>query len=147
MSESETFPIADRCECDFSRQTLKRSCMLKHKADIESLFRTGRKTNIEYIRFTYRKYDAEIAHGNVRIFVSAPKKYFRHAVDRNLMKRRMREAIRKNLHDLRKYCFENNICIDIAFVMQSNIIRDYTDVERIIVLFLRKIYSDIYEKI
>lgn len=147
MSVSETFPIADRCECDFSRQTLKRSCMLKHKSDIEKLFRTGRKANVEYIRHTYIKYSATSSQSGVRIFVSAPKKYFHHAVDRNLMKRRMREAIRKNLSDMRKCCAENNIGVDIAFVMQSNIIRDYADVERIIVISLQKILNDIYEKV
>ena len=88
----------------------------------------------------------ESPQGLVRIFVSAPKKYLHHAVDRNLMKRRMREAIRKNLSEMRKAAAENNICIDIAFVFQSNNIQDYSDVERIIVLSLTKIYSEVYEK-
>jgi len=132
---------------DFLRQTLKRSSMLKHKTDIETLFRKGKKANIEYIRHTYRKYSATSSYGEVRIFVSAPKKYFHHAVDRNLIKRRMREAIRKNLQKMRKACAENNTTIDIAFVYQTNIINNYSDIERIIVLSLRKIYSEVYEKI
>ena len=132
---------------DFSRQTLKRSSMLKHKVDIENLFRKGRKANIEYVRHTYIKYSATSSQGEVRIFVSAPKKYMRHAVDRNLIKRRMREAVRKNLSELRMAGAENNISIDIAFVYQTNIINDYSDIERIIVLSLRKIYSEVYEKI
>ena len=148
--DSETSQVVavnnDGCY-DFSRQTLKRSSMLKHKTDIENLFRKGRKANIECIRHTYIKYSATSSQGGVRIFVSAPKKYLRQAVDRNLIKRRMREAVRKNLSDLRKYCAENNICIDIAFVYQTNIINDYSDIERIIVLSLRKIFSEVYEKI
>ncbi|MBO7134381.1 MAG: ribonuclease P protein component [Bacteroidales bacterium] len=149
MPDTETSPVAVNEEIcsDFSRQTLKRSLMLKHKTDIENLFRKGRKANLEYIRHTYIKFSASSSQGGVRIFVSAPKKYLRHAVDRNLIKRRMREAVRKNLSDLRKYCAENNICIDIAFVYQTNIINDYSDIERIIVLSLRKIFSEVYEKI
>ena len=149
MPDIETSPVAvneETCN-DFSRHTLKRSLMLKHKVDIENLFRKGRKANIDYIRYTYIKYRTESQQGSVRIFVSAPKKYLRHAVDRNLIKRRMRESIRKNLSDLRKYCAENNICIDIALVYQTNIINDYSDIERIIVLSLRKIFSEVYEKI
>ena len=147
--DTDTSPVAVNEEIcnDFSRQTLKRSSMLKHKDDIENLFRKGRKANIDYIRYTYIKHRTESAQGLVRIFVSVPKKYLRHAVDRNLMKRRMREAIRKNLSQLRKACAENNICVDIAFVFQSNNIQDYSDVERIIVLSLTKIYSEVYEKI
>lgn len=148
-SDSETSPVVvSNGECpDFSRQTLKRSSMLKHKTDIENLFRKGKKANTEYIRHTYRKISATSSKDGVRVFVSAPKKYLHHAVDRNLIKRRMREAIRKNLSELRKACAENNICIDIAFVYQTNIINDYSDIERIIVLSLRKIYSEVYENV
>jgi ribonuclease P protein component len=147
-ADADTSPVAvnEETRNDFSRQTLGRSSMLKHKSDIENLFRKGKKANVEYIRHTYIKYTATSPQGGVRIFVSAPKKYFRHAVDRNLMKRRMREAIRKNLSEMRKYCAESNICIDIAFVMQTNIIRDYADVERIIVISLQKIFNEVYEK-
>ncbi len=146
--DADTSPVAvnEETRNDFSRQTLKRSSMLKHKSDIENLFRKGRKANIAYIKCTYMTRRTESPQGSVRIFVSAPKKYLHHAVDRNLMKRRMREAIRKNLSELRKACAENNICIDIAFVFQSNNIQDYSDVERIIVLSLTKIYSEVYEK-
>lgn len=147
--DNDTSPVAvnEEIRNDFSRQTLKRSSMLKHKTDIENLFRKGRKANIEYIKCTYMTRRTESPQGLVRIFVSAPKKYLRHAVDRNLMKRRMREAIRKNLSEMRKAAAENNICVDIAFVFQSNNIQDYSDVERIIVISLQKIYSEVYEKI
>lgn len=146
--DSDTSPVSinEETRNDFSRQTLKRSSMLKHKADIENLFRKGRKANIDYIKCTYITRRTESSQGSVRIFVSAPKKYLHHAVDRNLMKRRMRESIRKNLAEMRKAAAENNICLDIAFVFRSNNIQDYSDVERIIVLSLTKIYSEVYEK-
>ncbi len=124
---------------------LRRSAMLKHKTDIETLFKTGKKNNFEYIRTVFKKHTKESEQENVRIFVSAPKKYLHHAVDRNTAKRRMREAIRKNLTELRRKSNEKGTCIDIAFVFQSNILHNYSEIEQIIVLSLQKIYSDIYE--
>lgn len=146
--ENESLPAIEQCTDRTHKlpgQTLRRSAMLKHKTDIETLFRTGKKNNFDFIRVVYKKHPQESEHENVRIFVSAPKKYLHHAIDRNTTKRRMREAIRKNLADLRKASKENGMCVDIAFVFQSNILHNYSEIEQIIVLSLQKIYSDIYE--
>lgn len=52
----------------------------------------------------------------VSILVSVPKKRFRHAVDRNRMKRMVREAYRQNKHILWEYLRDKEYRLAIAFV-------------------------------
>lgn len=51
----------------------------------------------------------------VRIMFSVPKKKFKRAVDRNRIKRLMREAYRLNKNILVEKCIEKNIRLQIAF--------------------------------
>ena len=52
----------------------------------------------------------------VRIMISVPKKRFKHAVDRNRMKRQIREAYRLNKQVLWDKATELNKVISIAFI-------------------------------
>ncbi|MEG0467942.1 MAG: ribonuclease P protein component [Mucinivorans sp.] len=63
---------------------------LKLRDQIDQLFATGHSVKVYPIRCTYRRAE------HSAVMVSVPKKMFRHAVDRNFLKRRMREAYRLN---------------------------------------------------
>ena len=104
---------------------LKRSEMLKLKNDIELLFNNGIKDyhNILKIIWLSEKINSE---GNVKIFVSVPKKYIRKATKRNLLKRRIKEALRLNLTELKKLCKENNIKLMLGVVYSNNNIEIYS---------------------
>ncbi|GAB2681520.1 ribonuclease P protein component [Flavihumibacter cheonanensis] len=83
--------------------TLKARERLKHRKKIDALFTTGQKFSQGEIRVVFTTSPAE---GRIRVLVGVgvSKRYFKKAVDRNLIKRRLREAIR-----LAKPAFETEI--------------------------------------
>lgn len=77
-------------------RTLNKNERLRLKRQIECLFEQGRSVRSFPIRtiWTDIPYDGSDA----RMLVSVPKKHFKHAVDRNLVKRRIRAAYRECKH-------------------------------------------------
>jgi ribonuclease P protein component len=65
---------------------------LKSRKQIEELFLNGKSFSVFPLRVTYQFTCSEIP--AVQVGVTAGKKYFKRAVDRNRMKRLMREAYR-----------------------------------------------------
>ena len=68
---------------------------------IDTLYKTGKKFVAWPMRVTY----LPITDAPTQVLIWAPKSLFKHAVDRNHMRRLMREAYRLNKHIL---CAENN---------------------------------------
>ncbi len=66
----------------------------------------------------------------VAILVSVPKKRFRHAVDRNRMKRLVREAYRLNKHILWNALQEKNFRLAIAFVCITDTLPTFRSVNK-----------------
>lgn len=67
---------------------------LKSKSVIEKLYAEGMSVTAYPLRAVFIEQDAEKQEATATILISVAKKRFRHAVDRNLMKRRIREAYR-----------------------------------------------------
>ena len=71
---------------------------LHSKSKIEQLFSKGQHFTIFPLKVVYLRQDLKEA-GNVnQVLITVPKKNFKRAVDRNLLKRRIREAYRLNKH-------------------------------------------------
>ena len=63
---------------------------------IEALFENGSSQSVSAfpLRAVYQMIDRRDGHGPAQILISVPKKRFKHAVDRNRVKRQIREAYR-----------------------------------------------------
>ena len=64
------------------------------KADIAALMEHGRRGGAGCLRYCCRVTTLEKEEDEVRIVVAVPKKHFKRAVKRNVLKRRIREAFR-----------------------------------------------------
>lgn len=97
-----------------TRLKLPKSCKLRHRSLVDKLFSEG-KTLYQYpLRLSFRALsDEELKRsfrhsvpdriGPVQFLITVPKKKLRHAVDRVLMRRRIREALRLRLPLLKAY--------------------------------------------
>ena len=76
-------------------QTFGKKEKLKSSITIKELFVNGKSINKYPLKLVYLKV-SQPGFGNCRTAVSVPKRTFKKAVDRNFLKRLMREAFRKN---------------------------------------------------
>ncbi len=121
---------------------LNRKYFLKHKSEIQNLFEKGMRFTNAPLKTVYLAKENSNYIG-IKLFISVPKKQINKACDRNLVKRRIKEAIRLNLSELKQICIDKNIETHIGFVYYSNKIEDYNIIENKIVLSLQNIYSNL----
>jgi ribonuclease P protein component len=109
--------------------TLPKTERLHGQRDTENLFLPPKKSfYVHPLRVVYKSHQEEGLH--TRIMVVVPKRYFKHAVDRNLLKRRLREAYRLNKRDLK---------CDIAFIYSCDEKADFSTLQTSVVKALDKI--------
>lgn len=80
---------------------------LKSKSIIEQLYANGTSVTAFPLRAVFLEQESEKQEPTAAILISVAKKRFRHAVDRNLVKRRIREAYRTSKHPFVE-ALENN---------------------------------------
>lgn len=81
-----------------------------------------------------------------QFLITIPKKKIRKAVNRVLLRRRVREAYRLNRNLLLPYLKEKNISLKIAFVYLSDEIADYALIEAKMQALLLKIIDTVEKK-
>ena len=102
------------------RNTLPKKERLCGKTAISKLLAKGKHGSVPGLRYLYLYgTDAEVT----RMMVSVPKKSFKRAVKRNLLKRRIRESWRKQKHTL-----SATGGTDILFIYPSKEILSYADI-------------------
>lgn len=112
--------------------TLGKTERLCSKKLIERLFAGGNKSFPAFpIRIIYMPLEEDENQADVSILISVPKKRFKHAVKRNLVKRQIREAYRLNKHILTDAikAQEKPQKLIIAFIWLDNKIHSTNEVE------------------
>ncbi len=126
------------------RYSLNKNERLKKRDDIQHLFAHGKSEFAHPIKLYYQlkenNSDTPLLFG-----VSVPKKKFKKAVDRNLIKRRIREAYRLNQIPLKNLMAEKGHCLMIMPVYIADEIQDYKQIEGKIILLLQRLLR-IYEQ-
>jgi ribonuclease P protein component len=77
--------------------------------------------------------------GPAQVAFSVSKRGFRLAVTRNLVKRRLREAYRKNKKTLYDHLIAENIQIVFVVILRGNSIPDYITIEKGIIEVINKL--------
>ena len=98
---------------------------------IESLFGGGNSHSVAAypLRAVYKVCPRQQDDAPVQLLISVPKKRFHHAVDRNRVKRQVREAYRKHKQRLYESLTDEQRLL-LAFVWQSDSLQPTAEVER-----------------
>ncbi|MBD5265169.1 MAG: hypothetical protein HDS48_06575 [Bacteroides sp.] len=151
--QKEIIPATEKVgERNTPRLTLRKGEKLRHRSLIDPLFRTG-NTIYEYpLRLTWRMLGREELEstfrdhvperiGSLQMLVTVPKKKRRHAVDRVLMRRRIREAYRLNRLPLKKLVEQNedSRTLGMAFIYLHDANLPYSTIENKMKQLLRRL--------
>ncbi|MEO1054447.1 MAG: ribonuclease P protein component [Bacteroidota bacterium] len=116
------------------RYTLSRREKLKSNKKIKELFSKGSNFFIYPIKVIYLPDDTGDSH---QMLVSVPKRNFKKAKDRNLIKRRIRESYRLNKHSI-----SNESKLNIALIYNARDILAFKDIQNKLIRIIRRLNEE-----
>lgn len=123
------------------RYTFRKAERLASRKVIELLVNDGKHLAISPFRLTWILTSLE-TDSPAQIAFAVPKRFFKKAVDRNRMKRLMREVYRKNKADIYSLLKDRNLqCALLLYYSGKNII-SYSETEEKLKLILSKFAKD-----
>lgn len=97
---------------------------------VSELFSGGRTLNLPPLRIIYRIVPADENLQPVRVLISVPKRNFKKAVDRNLIRRRIKEAWRMNKTILKETISGSASRLEVAIIWNDTVIRSYDETRK-----------------
>lgn len=119
------------------KNTFRKQERLTSRKTIEKLFTEGNVFVLHPYRVFWLKNEDQ--DNFLKIVISVPKKRFKRAVDRNLLKRRTREAYRTQKLDLTEALQLNEIKLSVFFVYINDTIVEFPIIEKQMLQILEKL--------
>ena len=111
------------------RETFDKSERLCSSKIISGLFENGNIFYTSFLKVVWGKSTTPLPFP-ARVAFSVSKKGFRLAVTRNLIKRRLREAYRRNKMILYEQLTSLNIQVNFVVILNGNVVPDYQTIEK-----------------
>lgn len=121
-------------------QTFTKSERLCSKVIIDKVFETGRIIAGPSFKLLWLE-APENAEQPAQVVITVPKRTFKRAVDRNLLKRRIREAYRKNKGSMYEAISPKAIYLVLLYTGRN--IAEYKEVEEKIIKMLQRLTAEI----
>lgn len=127
------------------RQTFGKNERLCRTKLIDEIFENGSVFHTSLFKVVWIKSSKNLP-SRAQVAVSVPKRSFRLAVTRNLIKRRIREAYRKKKHLLYRMLESENIQVAFIIIYRHDIVTEYSVIEKSIGELIEKLCENILKK-
>ncbi len=128
------------------KYTFKNNERLKSKKEIALLFDKGKTFISEPFKIIWNFSDIKNNYP-AKIAISVPKRNYKKAVDRNFIKRQIREGYRKNKYILYRYLTQKNLKISLIIIFLNRNKYKTTDIEQSVIKLLNLIINKIEKQV
>ena len=127
-----------------AEQKLSKEERLKSRKRISELFEDGQVVYGHPFKALFKLKNKEEQKFPVQIAISVSKKNFKFAVNRNQIKRKVRESYRRNKHLLYKNLekSDQNLTIFVIYTAKNDL--EFATIEEFMILFLKKLVNKLH---